>query len=261
MEVETHLQSAISIHLNLACEKLSDSERTTKQLMEKFDTLQMQLSVKLNYTEAKLNNTQAELKDTKIKLNNTETKLRDTENELKKTTKLVEQLDRRTFIWNITDFNEILRKAKTGLINYIDSPPFKTKSRTESYGYKLKARIHPNGCGLGKNSHLSVTIVVIKGEYDAILPWPIRKKITFTLIDQQEDPVERENVTKLFTTPNNPKCAKNFARPVKEENLGCGFFRFISHEVLHSRRYVVDGTLFLQVEIEPIDACMLSNVE
>ncbi len=224
--------------------------------MEKFETSQRQLSAKLNYTETKLNNTQAKLKYTEIKLNNTETKLKDTEGTLKDTqeklettTRLVEKLDTRTFIWDIKGFGEILRKAKSGEKSYIESPPFKTKSRTESYGYKVKVRIYPNGDGPGKNTHLSVFIFIMKGEYDAILPWPFKKQVKFTLIDQQEDPVQRENVALHFIPPDVPKC---FARPTQEENSnGQGSFKFISHEKLHSRRYIVDDTLFLQVEIGP----------
>ncbi|RMX40868.1 hypothetical protein pdam_00025703 [Pocillopora damicornis] len=43
----------------------------------------------------------------------------------------------------------------------------------------------------------------------------------------------------------------NFARPKTEENMGRGFNNFIPHFKLHSRRYIVDDTLFLQVEISP----------
>ena len=41
----------------------------------------------------------------------------------------------------------------------------------------------------------------------------------------------------------------SFARPKTEENKGWGLLNFISHLKLHSRRYIVDNTLFLQVEI------------
>lgn len=42
-----------------------------------------------------------------------------------------------------------------------------------------------------------------------------------------------------------------FTRPVEEENTGYGFADFISHEKLHSRRYLVEDTFFLQVEVGP----------
>ena len=154
-------------------------------------------------------------------------------------------MDTRIFIWKVDNFGEILEQAKTGVKEVVESNPFYT-ARTESYGYKLKVRIDPNGCGPGKNTHMSVFTVVMKGEYDAILPWPFRKKVTFTVIDQQEDAAQRENVTMEFATGDFPK---QHGRPVREENTGLGFEQLISHEKLNSRRYLVDDTLFLQVEV------------
>ena len=146
------------------------------------------------------------------------------------------------FVWKINDFSNVLRQAKTKENKRMDSHPF----YTSRYGNKLKVRVHPNGIGSTTNTHLSVYIVVMKGEYDAILPWPFKKKVTFTLIDQQEDSAERENVTWHFIPGNRPR---SFARPTENENSGWGFADFISHEELHSRRYLVDDTLFIQVEI------------
>ena len=70
----------------------------------------------------------------------------------------------------LVTFWDILRQAKTGKKYQIESDPFYTA------GYKLKVKIYPNGSGSGKNTHLSMFIVVMKGEYDAILPWPFKKK-------------------------------------------------------------------------------------
>ena len=203
--MESHLQSATRIHLDLACVKLHD-------------------------TEATLNETKVELKKTA---------------ELLKETR--EKVDTRLFIWKIDGFNEILRQAKAGETQTIISDSFYTENRTESYGYKLKVEMHPNGYKSGKNTHLSVFIVVMKGEYDAILPWPFKKKVKFTLIDQQEDPDKRENLTGELTAFNQP----HFLRPVGKDNLGWGYTQFISHNKLNSRRYIVDNTLFLQVEVGP----------
>ena len=60
-------------------------------------------------------------------------------------------------------------------------------------------------------------IVVKRGDYDAILPWPLKKKVTFTLIDQQEDPNQKENVTTEFITGDHPH---NYKRPLEEESAG-----------------------------------------
>jgi len=158
------------------------------------------------------------------------------------------KLETRTFIWKIERFSEVLRQAKAGEKNRIGSTPFYT-DRTESYGYKLRVWIYPNGDRVKVNTHLSVYIVVMEGEYDAILPWPFNKRVKLTLIDQQEDPVERENVTMHLTAGNYPE---SFVRPRKNNtSIGRGSPEFVSHDKLHSRRYIVDDTLFLQVEVGP----------
>ena len=214
--MEGHLQSAMRFHLALACEKLnntevklSNTEETTRKLMKKLDTLERRFEEKV---------------------------VKDQNNVIEEKTL--------TFVWKINAFSEILRQAKTKDNFSIGSTPF----YTTSYGYKLRVAIYPNGDGSGKNTHLSVFIIVMKGEYDAMLPWPFKNEEKFTLIDQQEDPVKRENVTKQFIPGNYPN---SFARPTKGENTARGFPKFISHEELHSRRYIVDDTLFLQIEVGP----------
>lgn len=151
----------------------------------------------------------------------------------------------RVIVWKIINFSEIFRQAKTGEIKRVYGAPF----YTESYGYKLKVGIFPNGFANYTNTHLSVFIVVMKGEYDSIIPWPFEKKVTYTLIDQQEDLVERENVI-MEINPDIINAA--FVRPIdREEGPGVGIPEYISHEKLFSRRYLVDDTLFLQVEVDP----------
>ena len=88
----------------------------------------------------------------------------------------------------------------------------------------------------------------MKGENDAILPWPFQKKVKFTLIDQQENANDRKDIVKSFNAPNDPEC---FSKPVNHENRGCGYPKFVSHENLLERRYIVDDTIFLQVRITP----------
>ena len=87
----------------------------------------------------------------------------------------------------------------------------------------------------------------MKGEYDAILNWPFKRKVKFTLIDQQDDPDKRRNVTMVIKKSDN---LDGYERP-KVENAGRGLFNFISHKTLYSRRYLVDDTLFIRFEIGP----------
>ena len=93
------------------------------------------------------------------------------------------------FIWKITNFENQL---KSNMDRYMESVPFYT------HGYKLMLGLYPNGHDAGKNTHLSIYIFVLKGEYDVILPWGFPKKVTFTLIDQQDNPKQRKDVVMVF---------------------------------------------------------------
>ena len=192
VKMESHLQSTMRLHLDLAC----------------------------------------------VKLTNTEAKLNETEKKLEETRKVVEKLDTPIFIWKVNDFKFQMDKFK------IDSVPFYTDRTESNYGYKLKARIYPNRLS---EQVLMVYIVLMKGEYDAIIPWPFKNKLTITVFDQQADLDTRKNITAVLISENNQKV---FARPVKEENEQCLCF-FVFLKTLRSRRYLVDDTLFLQVEVSP----------
>lgn len=48
---------------------------------------------------------------------------------------------------------------------------------TARYGYKVCLRVYLNGDGTGKGTHVSLFFVVMKGDYDALLPWPFRHKV------------------------------------------------------------------------------------
>ena len=203
-EVESHLQADMRLHLDLACVKLSDTqkkfEETTKKLEKKVNALEKHI----HYSEEKCE----------------------------------------SFTWRIDGFSEVLRKSKSGEETKIKSSPF------YRYGYKYKIELHPNGLYCAENTHLSVFLAIMKGEYDATLTWPFDKKYTFTLIDQQENEHNRENIVKSITS--DPKLS-NFARPVKEQNIGWGFYDFVSHEELQKRRYIVDDTIFVQVHFTKVE--------
>ena len=202
-EVESHLQAAMRLHLDLACVKLGDTqkkfEETTKKLVERVNALEKDMHSK-------------------------------------------ERCE--SFTWRIDGFSEVLRKAKSGEETIIESSPF------YRCGYKCKISINPNGFDSGENTHLSVYLIIMEGEYDATLTWPFHKKVMFTLIDQQENEHNRENIVWSFTSE--PKLS-SFGRPVEEENNGWGFAEFVSHEELQKRRYIVDDTIFVQVHFNSVE--------
>lgn len=214
-----HLLDQTSSHLSLACEKLL--------------SLREEFSVQKAKLKKQMDDLKKENESLSLKLSAHE----------KETSK--PKMETPVFVWKISGFSEMLRQAKQGRNSKIDSTPF----YTSSYGYKLKVSVNPNGDGSGKNTHLSAFVIVMKGEYDGMLPWPFSQKVSFTLIDQQESLNERENIVMHFKSNTR---LENFARPVSEENPGRGYARFVSHEKLKSRRFIVDDTLFIQVDVGPL---------
>ena len=178
-------------------------------------------------------------------------KLNDTQEELEETKKKVNALENRLmqfpgiYTWKISGFSEALVQSKSGKLAIIRSDPF------YDHGYKFRLSLYPNGRSSGENSHLSITFILMKGEYDALLSWPFRKKVTYTLIDQQEDPNDRSNVIYSFTA--DPiKYKDSFSKPVTDENAkGFGLFTFMPQCDVKKRRYIVDDTMFIQVQIDP----------
>ena len=189
--------------------------------------------VKLDSTQTQLNSAQEEFKETTRKLEEKFNKAR------RKLEEKVIALESRPMqcqeehTWKISCFSEVLRRAKSGEKSIILSDAF------VKYGYKFRLRMHPDGNGNVKNTHLSLYFVIMKGEYDAVLPWPFHKKVTFTLIDQREDPNSRKNIVKSYTA--DPEL-KTFARPVTDENGGLGYKKFVSHDQLKERHYMVEDT-------------------
>ena len=149
------------------------------------------------------------------------------------------------YIWKVSHFGKILQEAKQGKVTTIRSDPIYNSPQ----GYKMEIHIIPNGNGKAKDSHLSVYLFMMKGEYDSILSWPFQQEITFTLIDQQQQEGNRKDLSTSFKADASEEF---FGRPVHKVNdAGRGFPRFVSHEVLQTRRYVVDDTIFLKIEVSP----------
>lgn len=144
-----------------------------------------------------------------------------------------------TYIWKIDEFSRRNHEGIIGKTPSIYSPPF----YVGRYGYKVCARVYPNGDGMGKGTHLSLFFVIMKGEYDALLPWPFRQKVTFKLQDQDR----QQDVTDTFRPDPN---SSSFKRPTSNMNIASGCPLFVSQQVLQSRSYVKDDTLFIKIVVE-----------
>ena len=145
-------------------------------------------------------------------------------------------------LWKITEFARKRNEAVGGQQVSFFSPCF----YTSRYGYKMCARIYLNGDGVGRGTHISVFFVVLRGQYDAILRWPFRQKVTFMLFDQDNV----QHVIKAFRPdPNSP----SFQRPRRETNIASGCPMFCSLTELNNHAYVRDDTMFLKIIVDITD--------
>ena len=246
--MDSHLQSNMREHLDLACVKLNS---TQVQLNEQ--------RVQLDEARVQLDETRVQLDETRVQLDETRVQLVETQAKLSCLT--VEDGRKNCFIWKIKPFSECFRQAKEGVKEMIESDPF----YTGRYGYKLKVFAYPYYTGyfsdfLPHAPQLSIGIVLMEGEYDNILTWPFSKKITFTIIDQNKDLKERKNHIAYLSPREQRKLGLVFVHDLFSERPGEKMMTvegeipcFISQETLQTRPFIGNDTLFIQVDIEPDD--------
>ena len=82
-------------------------------------------------------------------------------------------------MWKIENYRQRRQQAITGKVTALRSAP----CFTEQYGHKFCARLYLNGYGIGRNTHMTLFFVVMKSEYDALLEWPFKRRVTFQLLN------------------------------------------------------------------------------
>ena len=147
-----------------------------------------------------------------------------------------------TLVWKITDFSRRKTNAVTGKQISFYSPTF----YTSRHGYKMCARLYLNGDGMGKGTHISVFFVVMRGQFDALLRWPFRQKVTMMLLDQDNV----EHVIDAFRPDPN---SSSFQRPRREMNVASGCPLFCPLAELKNHAYVRDDTMFLKFIVDTSD--------
>ena len=151
-----------------------------------------------------------------------------------------------TFIWRITNFKQLFESARNA---DEEAALFSLPFYTSQYGYKLRLKIYLNGRDRGKGTHLSLYLIIMKGEYDALLDWPFDQKITFYLLDQGEQ--RKHKMHQLSPNRSLPNVKAVFNRPTTKENLGIGNPSFVSHEIIDQNEYIKDDAIFVKCEVAP----------
>ena len=232
--MDSHLQSNMREHLDLACVKLNS---TQVQLDEQ--------RVQLDETGAKLKESQ----ETKIKFEN---KLEALQKQIHMLVKINGNSGNTLFNWKITSFLSEFMKQKIGEEHRtIESDPF----YTAVYGYKLKVFVDLKRYRRRwyVEPELSIGIRLMEGEYDDLLPWPFTLTTTFTAFGQNELSPELTTVKKLSPTKENLSLPLFSRRPRGGSTADGRVEGFLRSYDLRNGCYILNDTLSLQVDVRRSD--------
>ena len=96
---------------------------------------------------------------------------------------------------------------------------------------------------MGEGTHVSIFLVVMRGEHDALVPWPFQQEMSFKLIDPSGD----QNIVHSFRPdPTSP----SFQRPTSSMNVASGCPSFVPKYMLHSRGYIKDDTVWIEITVD-----------
>ena len=115
-------------------------------------------------------------------------------------------------------------------------------------GYRMCLGVVANGLDSGKGTHVSVSVVMMKGEFDSHLKWPFKGEITVELVNQKEGGENYERKPVEHTD----ECDDSFKRVTKgDRGKGWGYADFISHSDLYKpeedKEYLVNDTLIFRI--------------
>ena len=123
---------------------------------------------------------------------------------------------------------------------------------THEKGYKFCLKVIPNGDGSGKNSHVSVFVYLMKGEFDNDLVWPFEGRVVIELLNWRAD--KNHLLTTVNLNRHSDPDGSITSRVYKKEYAPNGLGRqcFISHSSLlcnpdTSTEYLQDDCLRLRV--------------
>ncbi|KAJ7369897.1 hypothetical protein OS493_035676 [Desmophyllum pertusum] len=117
--------------------------------------------------------------------------------------------------------------------------------RIESIEHTLALR-NVTLADLEEGTHISVFFVVMRGQYDALLRWPFRQKVTFMLLDQ-------DNVEHVIDAFRPDPSSSSFQRPRRETNIASGCPMFCSLAELNNHAYMRDDAMFMKIIVDTSD--------
>ena len=222
--------NSTSTHSTLTLETQQKTDQKISNLHTEFTTLKNEMTRRLN-----------PLNDGMIRMEATIQEFQDSFQEL---ALLVQTLQATSyngqFIWKIPEVERRRDEAVRGRTISLYSAPF----YTSRFGYKLCLRLYMDGDGSGKGTHLSFFLTLMKGEYDALLPWPFNQTVTLMLLDQSGN---KKHIIQSFKPE---PSSSSFWRPQSDMNVASGCPKFALLSVVKDSNFVKDDTIFFKASID-----------
>ena len=157
-----------------------------------------------------------------------------------------------SIIWRIIGVADKMRDAQTERQTSVYSPAFYTSAS----GYKFCIRLYLNGDGTARGTHISIFLVILRGEFDCLLTWPFSYRVSFCLCDQltilEGDGTQPpKHIIESFRPDTK---SISFEKPRSAMNIASGIPRFFPlsyfEQPSETNRYVVNDTMFIKVLID-----------
>ncbi|XP_067938707.1 TNF receptor-associated factor 3-like [Watersipora subatra] len=143
--------------------------------------------------------------------------------------------------WKISNYKQKKSDAIRGRQMSIYSYPF----YSSKYGYKMCARAYLNGDGNGKGKCLSLFFVLMRGEYDELLTFPFKQRVTFTLLSPR-NPELNKHETFLPDSE-----STSFRKPLTDMNIASGCPTFALQSDVESSNFLISDCIYIRVKVEP----------
>ena len=143
-----------------------------------------------------------------------------------------------TIRWKIDNFEQHIETARRGTCSSLWSESFYTTA-----GYKVSAKIYPNGDREGFGKAVSLFICIMQTPLDRYLFWPFNHaKVALSVIGSEGQELMQHQ---FKTDPN----SSSFLRPTGPCNIPTGKPVFIEHKDLHN--FLAEGDLLLKITVDP----------
>ncbi|XP_058038261.1 meprin A subunit alpha-like [Ahaetulla prasina] len=163
-----------------------------------------------------------------------------------------------TSVWQIRNFTSILKSSSKG--DYLSSPIF-----YNSEGYCFVLSLYPCGPANSNGDYLGIMFSLCSSQNDGALEWPAgNRQVTFTIVDQDPDIIQRMSASRSFVTdPNQRYNGKLFwdkaditgaFDPFYNTHVGprWGWRYILPHSELCRRNFLKNGNLIILANFEII---------